>query len=212
RNFGQTAAFRAAVENAFGDSRIGMYGDRQNDPHDIPAMLEKMEEGYDVVSGWRRERKDKTFTRRIPSKVANWLASRISGVHLNDFGCSLKAYRAHIIQDVHLYGEMHRFIPVYCSWIGGRVCEMVVNHRPRVAGVSKYGLRRIFKVSLDLLLIRFLDRYMTKPLHFFGGAGLLSIGTGTLAGLYALYLKIFEGVSFIATPLPLLVTLLLMLG
>lgn len=212
RNFGQTAATMAAIDHSSGEFLIGLDGDRQNDPHDIPAMLAKLDEHFDVVSGWRKDRKDKTISRKIPSKVANWLISRVSGVHLHDYGCSLKAYRRSVIQDVRLYGEMHRFIPIYTKWMGGRVTEMAVNHRPRVAGVSKYGLRRIFKVVLDLFLVRFLDRYLTKPIHFFGGTGLLSILGGATTGIYALYLKMAEGVSFINTPLPLLVVMLIMMG
>lgn len=212
RNYGQTAATSAAIDHAAGEILVGLDGDRQNDPADIPAMLAKLDEGCDVVSGWRRDRKDKTLSRKIPSKAANWLISHVSGVSLHDYGCSLKVYRREFIKDVRLYGEMHRFIPIYTQWMGGRVSEMVVNHRPRIAGKSKYSLKRVFKVVLDLLLVRFLDRYLTKPIHFFGGTGLISIALSMLSGGYALYLKLFEGVSFIVTPLPLLTTMLFMIG
>ncbi|MCR9219913.1 MAG: glycosyltransferase family 2 protein [Alphaproteobacteria bacterium] len=211
RNFGQTAAMSAAIDQAAGELMVGLDGDRHNDPNDIPEMLEKLNEGFDVVSGWRRDRKD-SRSRTLPSQIANWLISRVSGVQLHDYGCSLKVYRRDVIKGVRLYGEMHRFIPIYTKWMGGRVTEMVVNHRPRVAGKSKYGMKRIFKVVLDLLLVRFLDRYLTKPIHFFGGAGLISIGLAFLAGLYALFLKLFEGVSYIETPLPLLSAMGFMIG
>jgi dolichol-phosphate mannosyltransferase len=175
-------------------------------------MLAKLDEGFDVVSGWRRDRKDKTLSRKVPSKIANWLISHVSGVELHDYGCSLKVYRRKFIKDVRLYGEMHRFIPIYTRWMGGRVTEMVVNHRPRVSGVSKYGLKRVFKVVLDLLLVRFLDRYLTKPIHFFGGTGLLSVILSFVSGAYALYLKFVDGISLIATPLPLMTAMLFMIG
>lgn len=212
RNYGQTAATSAAIDHASGELLIGLDGDGQNDPRDIPRMLEKLDEGFDVVSGWRRNRMDKTLSRKVPSQIANWLISSVSGVHLHDYGCSLKVYRRKFIKDVRLYGEMHRFIPIYTSWMGGRVTELVVNHRPRTSGSSKYGLGRVFKVVLDLLLVRFFDRYLTKPIHFFGGAGLISILLATISGFYALYLKFFEHVSFITTPLPLLTAMLLMIG
>ncbi|MFC6856792.1 glycosyltransferase family 2 protein [Marivibrio halodurans] len=212
RNFGQTAAMSAAIDHASGELLVGLDGDRQNDPKDIPTMLAKLDEGFDVVSGWRRDRKDTMLSRKLPSQAANWLISHVSGVSLHDYGCSLKVYRRRYIKDVRLYGEMHRFIPIYTKWMGGRVTEMAVNHRARVAGKSKYGLKRIFKVVLDLLLVSFLDRYLTKPIHFFGGAGLISIALAFLSGGYSVFLKLFEGVSFIATPLPLMTAMLFMIG
>lgn len=209
RNFGQTAAMQAGFDAASGDIIVAIDGDGQNDPADIPALLEKLGEGYDVVSGWRKDRKDKAISRRLPSMVANWLISRLSGVHLNDYGCSLKAYRKDSIKDVRLYGDMHRFIPIYSSWQGGRITQIAVNHRPRTAGVSKYGINRVFKVILDLLLIMFFDRYLTKPIHVFGAVSLISFCCAFGVGLIALFLKFFRNTSFIATPLPLLVVLLL---
>lgn len=212
RNYGQTAATSAAIDHASGKVLIGLDGDGQNDPRDIPRMLALLDEGYDVVSGWRRERQDKALSRRAPSWAANRLISWVSGIHLHDYGCSLKVYRCHVIKDVRLYGEMHRFIPIYTSWMGGRVTEIDVNHRSRTSGSSKYGLGRVFRVLLDLVLVRFLDRYLTKPIHFFGGVGLLSITLATLTGCYALYLKLFQGVSLILTPLPLVAAMLFMVG
>jgi glycosyltransferase involved in cell wall biosynthesis len=173
RNFGQTAAMVAGIDHAQGEILVLMDADLQNDPSDVPKLLEKIREGYDVVSGWRRDRKDKWLTRRVPSQIANWIISRISGVRLHDYGCTLKAYRRSALEGVNLYGEMHRFIPIYASWSGGKVTEMVVNHRPRVAGVSKYGLGRTFKVILDLVTVKFLGSYSTKPIYFFGGFGLI---------------------------------------
>lgn len=175
RNFGQTAAMAAGIENARGDVVIPMDADLQNDPHDIPRLLEKLGEGFDVVSGWRRDRKDKMVTRRIPSQLANRLISRWTGVRLHDYGCTLKAYRRHVLEGVRLYGEMHRFIPVYAAWQGGRVTELVVNHRARQFGQSKYGLNRTFKVLLDLATLKLLGSYSTKPNYLFGGMGVLSI-------------------------------------
>jgi len=212
RNYGQTAATMAAIDHASGEILIGLDGDGQNDPADIPRLLDKLDEGYDVVSGWRRDRKDRTLSRKIPSRVANRLISRVSGVRLHDYGCSLKAYRRDVIKNVQLYGDMHRFIPIYTSWMGGRVTELEVNHRPRTRGQSKYGINRVFKVLLDLMLVRFFDRYLTRPIHFFFGVGLLSMFLGIAAGLWAIWLKVVDGVSFIETPLPLLVVLLATLG
>ena len=171
RNFGQTAGLAAAIDHATGDVMIPMDADLQNDPEDIPRLLAKLEEGYDVVSGWRKDRKDKMVSRRLPSMIANRLISRWSGVELHDYGCSLKAYRADVLKDVKLYGEMHRFVPIYASWYGARVTEMVVNHRARQFGVSKYGINRTFKVVLDMLTVKFLGDYSTKPIYLFGGLG-----------------------------------------
>ena len=157
-----------------------MDGDRQNDPADIPRLLEALDEGYDVVSGWRKDRQDALVTRKVPSWIANRLVARLSGVPLHDFGCTLKAYRRRVLEGVRLYGEMHRFIPIFAAWQGARVTELVVNHRPRTAGQTKYGLGRTFNVVLDLILIRFLQRYAQRPLHFFGRFGLWSFGLGFL--------------------------------
>ncbi len=167
RNFGQTAAVQAGIDHSRGEILIFLDGDMQNDPHDIPRLLEKIDEGYDVVSGWRKERQDDAM-RVLPSKIANWIIARVTGVPLNDFGCTLKAYRRDVIQDVKLYGEMHRFIPVYASWVGARITELPVNHRPRTFGRSKYSLARTSRVLLDLITVKLLGSYSTKPIYFFG--------------------------------------------
>ncbi|WP_417783946.1 glycosyltransferase family 2 protein [Terasakiella pusilla] len=212
RNFGQTAAMMAGIDHASKEIIIAMDGDGQNDPQDIPRLLEKIEEGYDVVSGWRADRQDKAITRKLPSMLANKLISKVSNVHLHDYGCSLKAYRSSILKDVRLYGEMHRFIPIYASWQGAKVTEIPVNHHARTKGVSKYGLNRIFKVLLDLMVIVFLQKYLVKPIYLFGGVGLTFLTGAFLSGVSALYLKLFEDISFIQTPLLLLFTLLTVTG
>ncbi|MFP5238391.1 MAG: glycosyltransferase family 2 protein [Acidobacteriota bacterium] len=212
RNFGQTPAMMAGIDAAEGDILIPMDGDLQNDPADIPRLLAKLAEGYDVVSGWRKDRQDHPLKRNLPSKVANFVISKISGVHLHDYGCSLKAYRKQIIKDVKLYGEMHRFIPIYATWQGAKVTEVGVTHHPRVHGVSKYGIDRTIKVILDLIVVKFLDTFAQKPMHLFGGFGLVSVFIAFLMFLLMLYLKIFADKSFIATPLPLVVTLFFLMG
>jgi len=212
RNFGQTAAMMAGIDFAEGDIIVPMDGDLQNDPADIRRLMDKLEEGFDVVSGWRKERQDGALRRNFPSRVANRLISWISGVHLHDYGCSLKAYRRDVIKGVKLYGEMHRFIPIYASWFGAKVTEIPVAHNARRFGQSKYGLERIAKVVLDLLVVKFLAKYATKPIYVFGGFGLITLGFSAIAALYALYLKLFEGVSFILTPLPLLAVMGLITG
>jgi glycosyltransferase involved in cell wall biosynthesis len=204
RNFGQTAAMMAGIDHASGEVVIPMDGDGQNDPADIPKLLDKLAEGYDVVSGWRKDRQDKRFRRVMISQIANKLISATTGVKLHDFGCSLKAYRREVIESVRLYGEMHRFIPIYASWQGARVTEVPVNHYPRQSGESKYGLERVFKVVLDLLVIQFLGRYETKPIYVFGAFGLLNWAVAGLSAAYAFYIKFFEGGDFIQTPLPLI--------
>ena len=212
RNFGQTAALSAGIDFSKGDILIPMDGDLQNDPEDILVLLQKIAEGYDVVSGWRKGRKDPFLTRRLPSVVANKIISWIGGVSLHDYGCTLKAYRRDILKNIRLYGEMHRFIPIYAQWIGARVTEIPVRHSPRGSGSSKYGMSRVFKVILDLMVVKFLLSYSQKPIYVFGGIGLLMILAAFLSGGYAIYLKLFEEVSFILTPLPLLCVLLLVLG
>ena len=212
RNFGQTAALSAGIDFSKGDILIPMDGDLQNDPEDIPVLLQKIEEGYDVVSGWRKNRKDPFLTRRLPSVIANKIISWIGGVSLHDYGCTLKAYRRDILKNIRLYGEMHRFIPIYAQWIGARVTEVPVRHSPRGSGSSKYGMSRVFKVILDLMVVKFLLSYSQKPIYVFGGIGLLMILAAFLSGGYAIYLKLFQEVSFILTPLPLLCVLLLVLG
>ena len=212
RNFGQTAAMMAGIDFASGSIIVGLDGDLQNDPADIPRLLDKLAEGYDVVSGWRLKRTGGMLTRRLPSLIANWLISRISGVHLHDYGCTLKAYKKEVVKGVKLYGEMHRFIPIYASWQGGKVAEIPVNDFPRSHGRSKYGLERIVKVILDLMVVKFLASYSDKPIYVFGGFGLASIALSLASGLLALYLKFFEHTSFISTPLPLLVALSFITG
>jgi glycosyltransferase involved in cell wall biosynthesis len=169
RNFGQTAAVQAGIDHSRGEILVFLDGDLQNDPHDIPRLLEKIDEGYDVVSGWRKERQD-DFMRVVPSKIANWIIARATGVPLHDFGCTLKAYHREVIQDVKLYGEMHRFIPVYASWVGARITELAVHHRHRMFGSSKYSLSRTSRVMLDLITLKLLGTYSTKPIYFFGFA------------------------------------------
>ena len=212
RNFGQTAALSAGIDSCKGDIIIPMDGDLQNDPEDILILLQKIEEGYDVVSGWRKDRKDPFLTRRLPSIIANKIISLIGGVHLHDYGCTLKAYRKDILKNIRLYGEMHRFIPIYAKWVGARVAEIPVRHLARQSGYSKYGMGRVFKVILDLMVVKFLMSYSQKPIYVFGGMGLLMIIGSFISGGYAIYLKLLKGVSFILTPLPLLSVLLLMLG
>ena len=212
RNFGQTAAMMAGIHYASGDIIIPMDGDLQNDPADIAKLLAKLEEGYDVVSGWRRERKDDAVRRNFPSRIANLLISAISGVKLHDYGCSLKAYRSDVVKGVKLYGEMHRFIPIYASWEGGRVTEVPVTHHPRLHGESKYGADRVLKVVLDLIVVQFLARYANRPIYVFGTFGIGCVTLAVLAGVWAVYLKYFENTTFIQTPLPLLVVMLTVTG
>lgn len=212
RNFGQTAAMMAGIDAARGSVIVPMDGDRQNDPADIPRLLDKLAEGYDVVSGWRRDRKDKKYTRVWISKIANTIISKSSGVPLQDYGCSLKAYRADAIKGVRLYGEMHRFIPVYASRQGARVTEIPVMHRARTEGQSNYGLERILKVMLDLMVVLFLGKYETKPIYVFGGFGFASFAVAGVASVYATYLK-FAGIStYIETPLPLIAVMATLCG
>ncbi len=212
RNFGQTAAMAAGIDRASGRVVVPMDADLQNDPASIPALLAKLEEGYDVVSGWRKARRDAALTRRLPSMAANWLISRISGVRLHDFGCTLKAYRRSVLEDVHLYGELHRFIPILASWTGARVTEIEVNHRPRVAGRSKYGLARTPKVLVDLITLKFLGDYSTRPAHFFGLVGLVFCLAGLLSAGVALWQKLFQGVWAHKNPLVLLAVFLFTVG
>jgi len=212
RNFGQTAAFAAGFDLAQGDVVITMDADLQNDPADIPLLLDKMAEGYDVVSGWRVERKDAFLTRRLPSMIANWLISTVTGVHLHDYGCSLKAYRREVVKGVQLYGELHRFIPALSSWMGVEVAEIPVQHHPRRFGSSKYGISRTIRVILDLITVRFLLSYSTRPIQIFGGLGALSFGVGALLGLYLTYVKLVLGQEIGSRPLLLLAVLLMLVG
>ena len=212
RNVGQTAAIQAGIDFANGDLLIFMDSDLQNDPSDIPVLINKINEGYDVVSGWRKDRQDNPLKRNLPSHIANFIISRMSGVHLHDYGCTLKAYKKDVIKDVRLYGEMHRFIPIYASWQGAKVTEIPVKHHAREFGKSKYGLERVFKVILDLFVVKFFDKYLVKPIYVFGGCGLIALFLSMLALLFAFYLKFFKGVSFILTPLPLFSGISFLLG
>jgi glycosyltransferase involved in cell wall biosynthesis len=204
RNYGQTAALMAGIQNSTGDVVILMDGDGQNDPADIPRLLYKLAEGFDVVSGWRQVRHDRALTRRLPSAIANRLISALMHVRLHDYGCTLKAYRREVVEDVRLYGEMHRFIPIYAAWEGARVTEIPVAHHPRRFGQSKYGLGRISRVMLDLLIMYFIDRAFDRPIQFFGKVGLGFLGLSVLTLTWALVLKYGYEVSLIQTPLPLL--------
>jgi glycosyltransferase involved in cell wall biosynthesis len=212
RNYGQTAAMSAGIDNARGSVLIPMDADLQNDPADIGRLLDKLDEGYDVVSGWRKDRKDKWLTRRLPSRVANTLISKLSGVDLHDYGCSLKAYRREVLAGVKLYGEMHRFIPIYAGWVGARVTEIPVTHHARSAGASKYGLSRTIKVLFDLITIKFLSTYLTKPLYLFGTAGLVCLAISLLSFAFALYYRFVEGVHLNRMPLATLSMIMFAMG
>jgi glycosyltransferase involved in cell wall biosynthesis len=192
RNFGQTSALAAGFDHASGEFILAMDGDLQHDPNDIPAFIEKLEEGYEVVSGWRRERIDNFFLRRIPSSCANWLMAKLSGVDIHDFGTTFKAYRREVIQNIPLYGEMHRFIPALASWYGASICEIPIKNVNRERGRSHYGIGRTFHVFFDLMTIRFLLRYMGRPLHFFGGFGALGILSGSVISTVLLGMKILD--------------------
>jgi len=211
RNFGQTAAFAAGFDFARGDIVITMDGDLQNDPADISKLLELIKD-HDLVSGWRKKRKDPFFRRRLPSVVANWLISNVTGVKLHDYGCSLKAYRRDVIKNLKLYGEMHRFIPAVASWYGVRVAEVEVAHHPRLKGRSKYGISRMIKVVLDLITVKFLQSFSTKPIQFFGPLGIINVFLGFLISLYLSIDKIFFGHNIGGRPLLLLGVLLIIVG
>lgn len=203
RNYGQTAAMMAGIQHSTGDVIVPMDADGQNDPRDIPLMLAKLEEGFDVVSGWRREREDKALSRRLPSVVANRLISWVMGVDLHDYGCTLKAYRREVLEDVRLYGEMHRFIPIFAAWEGARVAEVPVRHHARKFGASNYGIGRVMRVLLDLLTLFFIGRALDRPMQFFGKIGLGALAAAVGAFGWALALRM-GGTSLIQTPLPLL--------
>jgi len=215
RNYGQTPAMAAGIHAARGRVLIPMDADMQNDPADIARLLDKLDEGYDVVSGWRKNRQDKLITRKIPSMIANRMISWIGGVPLHDYGCSLKAYRRESLADVQLYGEMHRFIPIYASWSGARVTEIPVEHHARTMGKSKYGLSRTIKVIFDLMTIKFMASYQTKPLYVFGWAGLLTMLLSVLCAIFAFVMKYLNWphhADFVQTPLPVLTMVMLVLG
>jgi glycosyltransferase involved in cell wall biosynthesis len=212
KNFGQTPAINAGFDNAKGSIVIAMDGDLQNDPADIPRLIEKINEGYDVVSGWRYDRKDPGITKKIPSKISNKLACQLSGLNLHDYGCTLKAYRKSALKDVQLYGEMHRYIPAVLHWQGFKVAEIKVTHHPREKGKTKYGAGRLLKGLFDLINFKFWSGYSTRPLHFFGGLGILSFLIGFIIGLYLVFLKYLYNISLSERPLLLLGVLFIILG
>lgn len=212
KNFGQTAALAAGIDHARGQVIIPMDADLQNDPKDIERLLAKMDEGYDVVSGWRKDRKDAFASRLLPSWIANKIISHISQVPLHDYGCSLKAYRREVIKDVKLYGEMHRFVPIYATWLGARVAEIPVDHHARQYGESKYGISRTFKVVLDLMTVKFMSTYFTKPIYVFGSFGMGAFVLASVAFVWMVVLKFGYNTSFIETPLPVLVAMFMTLG
>jgi glycosyltransferase involved in cell wall biosynthesis len=212
RNFGQTAAMAAGFDAATGRVVVPMDGDLQNDPTDIPQLLAKIAEGFDVVSGWRKDRKDTFINRKLPSMLANGLISRMTGVHLHDYGCTLKAYRREVLEGINLYGEMHRFVPALASQVGARVTELPVRHHPRLHGTSKYGISRTLRVVLDLMTVKFLLTYSTKPIQLFGKWGIYTLGVAFLTGCGTLYMKFFEHVNMNRNPLLILTAFLLFSG
>ena len=212
KNFGQTAALSAGIKEASGNIIITMDSDGQNDPKDIPALLAELDKGFDVISGWRKKRKDKFLTRVLPSLAANFIISRITGIYLHDYGCGLKVYRAEFLKNVELYGEMHRFLPALMGQMGAKIGEIEVNHRPRKAGESKYGLVRIFKVILDLLTVKFMGDYLSKPIYFFGGIGFFLLLLSSFSAAFTLYKKFYCGIFVKDQPLFLVAILLAIVG
>ncbi|HON77263.1 MAG TPA: glycosyltransferase family 2 protein [Spirochaetota bacterium] len=212
RNFGQTAAMAAGINHSSGDIIIFMDSDLQNDAKDIPMLVDKINEGYDVVSGWRKDRKDKFFSRKLPSRIANRLIARVSGVRLHDLGCSLKAYRGEVLREVKLYGEMHRFIPIHASWVGARITEIPVTHHPRQFGTSKYGIKRTFKVLLDLITVKFMGSYSTKPIYIFGGFGFLLMVMGMFSFAGVIFMKFYNNLSMNRNPLLFLTVMLVIMS
>jgi glycosyltransferase involved in cell wall biosynthesis len=212
RNFGQTAAISAGIDHSQGDIVVMLDADMQNDPVDIPLLLDKLSEGYDVVSGWRINRQDKFITRTLPSRIANGLISWVTGVHLHDYGCTLKAYRREVITGFRLYGEMHRFIPVYANSVGARITEVPVHHHPRRFGKAKYGLERTFKVVLDLFVVKFLNTYAGKPIYLFGGVGAILILVAIAVMLFLLVRRVWFGVSVFDSPFFQMSTMIFILG
>lgn len=212
RNFGQTAAIAAGIDHSFGDVIVLIDADLQNDPADIPMMLEKIEEGFDVVSGWRVKRQDSFLTRRLPSRIANWLISKVTGVPLHDYGCTLKAYRRDVLEGFHLYGEMHRFIPAYAGGVGAKIVEVPVRHHPRQFGKAKYGLERTLKVVLDLFTVKYLVNYALSPIYLFGGTGLALILASFLVLCYLTVRRLLFDEHMIRSPLLLMSVMLFILG
>ena len=211
RNFGQTAAIAAGIDHSFGDVIVTIDADQQNDPADIPLLMEKIAQGYDVVSGWRISRQDK-FSRRLPSRVANWLISKVTGVPLHDYGCTLKAYKREVLEGFRLYGEMHRFIPAYAGWVGAKIVEIPVQHHPRKFGKAKYGLERTIKVILDLFTVKFLISYANNPIYLFGGTGIGLIAASFVMLAVLVYRRIEFDEHLIRSPLLLMTTILFILG
>ena len=212
RNYGQTPAMAAGFENAQAKAIITLDGDLQNDPQDIPLLLDKLNEGYDLVSGWRKQRQDAAITRLLPSKIANWIIGKVTGVKLHDYGCSLKAYRAELVADMNLYGELHRFLPALAYIEGARITEIPVRHHPRRYGTSKYGLGRTIRVIMDLLTVFFMKKFLTKPMHVFGFWGLLSLVSGVVMGIYLTIIKLVMGQNIGDRPLLILSVLLILTG
>ena len=212
RNFGQTAAMRAGFETARGDVVVTMDGDLQNDPADIPMMLARLEQGYDLVYGWRKHRQDALLNRKLPSRIANWLIARVTGFPVRDLGCTLKVLRREIAVDLSMYGEMHRFIPILAHWEGARSVEVVTRHHPRRFGTTKYGIWRTFRVILDLITVKYMIRYAVSPMRLFGGLGLLASAAGVLAGAGTIAMKLWQGVDMTGNPLLLLTVLACTVG
>jgi glycosyltransferase involved in cell wall biosynthesis len=212
RNFGQTAAMAAGFDGASGRVVIPMDGDLQNDPLDIPRLLAKIEEGYDVVSGWRKDRQDTFISRKLPSMIANGIISKLTGVYLHDYGCTLKAYRKEVLEGINLYGEMHRFVPALASQVGAKVIEIPVQHHPRLHGTSKYGITRTMRVILDLMTVKFLLYYSTKPIQLFGKWGVYTLLAGFLSGSATIYMKLFEHMNMNRNPLLILTAFLIFMG
>ena len=212
RNFGQTAAMAAGFDAAAGRVVVPMDGDLQNDPADIPLLMAKIDEGYDVVSGWRKDRQDTFINRKLPSILANGLISLLTGVHLHDYGCTLKAYRREVLDGINLYGEMHRFVPALASQVGARVTELPVRHHPRLHGTSKYGISRTLRVILDLMTVKFLMAYSTKPIQLFGKWGVYTVFAAFLSGSATIYMKLFEHMNMNRNPLLILTAFLLFMG
>ena len=212
KNYGQSAAMLAAIDCSTGDVVVPLDADLQNDPNDIPKLLNLIEEGYDLVSGWRKNRQDRALDRKLPSMIANKLISFVSRIKLHDYGCSLKAYRKDVLDGVRLYGELHRFLPICASWNGAKVTELAVNHRPRIFGKSKYGLGRTYKVILDLLVLKFLSDFSTKPIYFFGGFSFVCFLFSSLFVLWSVYLKIFRNIDLDGTPLLIFAAVLVIVG
>ena len=212
KNFGQTAALSAGINNSNGEIIVTMDGDLQNDISDVPILIEKLNKGYDIVCGWRVNRLDRYISRVLPSKIANWIISKISGVHLHDYGCTLKAYKRSILKNVKLYGEMHRFIPIYVAWQGGKILEIPVKHNKRKLGKSKYGIFRTFSVIADLIFLKFMEKQFSNPIHIFGGFGVVNFILSIFSFFLMVYFKYFGGKSFIDTPLPELTILFFMIG